>query len=230
MVQTLASSRTAENVHRIIRTAALAVKQAQAESTTLQEIGDSSEGDPFRVLIATVLSQRTRDPVTSLASARLFSRYPDVRKLAKADTRVVSRLIRPVGFYKTKARRIKEISKILLDKYGGKVPEKMEELLELPAVGRKTANCVLVYGFGKPAIPVDTHVHRISNRLGIVQTKTPEETEIELMRITDRRDWLDLNEVFVKFGQTICKPVGPKCPTCILNSNCAFYREKKAAV
>ena len=230
MVQTLASSRTAENVHRIIRTAALAVKQAQAESTTLQEIGDSSEGDPFRVLIATVLSQRTRDPVTSLASAQLFSRYPDVRKLAKADTRVVSRLIRPVGFYKTKARRIKEISKILLDKYGGKVPEKMEELLELPAVGRKTANCVLVYGFGRPAIPVDTHVHRISNRLGIVQTKTPEETEIELMRITDRRDWLDLNEVFVKFGQTICKPVGPKCPTCILNSNCAFYREKKAAV
>jgi len=230
LVQTLASSRTAEKVHRIIRTAASAVKQAQAESTTLQEIGDSSEGDPFRVLIATVLSQRTRDPVTSLASARLFSRYPDVRKLAKADTRVVSRLIRPVGFYKTKARRIKEISKILLDKYGGKVPEKMEELLELPAVGRKTANCVLVYGFGKPAIPVDTHVHRISNRLGIVQTKTPEETEIELMRITDRRDWLDLNEVFVKFGQTICKPVGPKCPTCILNSNCAFYREKKAAV
>lgn len=230
MVQTLASSKTAEKVHRIIRTAASAVKQIQAESTTLQEIGDSSEGNPFRVLIATVLSQRTRDPVTSLASSRLFSRYPDMKKLAKADTRFVSRLIRPVGFYKTKARRIKEISKILLDKYGGKVPAKMEELLELPGVGHKTANCVLVYGFGKPAIPVDTHVHRISNRLGLVQTRTPEETEIELMRITDRRDWLDLNEVFVKFGQTICKPIGPKCPTCILNSNCAYYREKKASI
>src|SRR2546422_10445694 len=137
-------------------------------------------------------------------------------------------LFRSVGFYKTKARRIKEISRILLDKHGGKVPEKMEELLDLPAVGRKTANCVLVYGFGKPAIPVDTHVHRISNRLGLVHTKTPEETEIELTRITDRRDWLDLNEVFVKFGQTICKPIGPKCSTCTLNSNCAFYQEKRA--
>lgn len=230
MVQTFALSRTAANVHRIISTAALAVKQVQAEPTTLQEIGDSTDGDPFRVLIATVLSQRTRDPVTAIASSRLFSRYPDVKKLAKADTRVVSRLIRPVGFYKTKARRIKEISRILLDKHGGKVPEKMEELLDLPAVGRKTANCVLVYGFGKPAIPVDTHVHRISNRLGLVHTKTPEETEIELTRITDRRDWLELNEVFVKFGQSICRPIGPKCSTCILNSNCAFYREKKAAV
>jgi len=229
LVQTFALSRTAANVHRIISTAALAVKQVQAEPTTLQEIGDSTDGDPFRVLIATVLSQRTRDPVTAIASSRLFSRYPDVKKLAKADTRVVSRLIRPVGFYKTKARRIKEISRILLDKHGGKVPEKMEELLDLPAVGRKTANCVLVYGFGKPAIPVDTHVHRISNRLGLVHTKTPEETEIELMRITDRRDWLDLNEVFVKFGQTICKPIGPKCSTCTLNSNCAFYQEKRAA-
>lgn len=229
MAQTITSSRTAASVHRIISLAALAVKQVQAESTTLQEIGDSTDGDPFRVLIATVLSQRTRDPVTALASARLFSRYPDVKKLARADTRVVSRLIRPVGFYKTKARRIKEISKILLDKHGGRVPEKIEELLELPAVGRKTANCVLVYGFGRPAIPVDTHVHRISNRLGLVQTKTPEETEIELMRIADRRDWLELNEVFVKFGQTICKPIGPKCPTCLLNSKCAFYRERKAA-
>ncbi len=230
MVQAFATSWTSENVHRIIRTAASAVKQIEAESTTLQEIGDSTEGNPFRVLIATVLSQRTRDPVTSLASARLFARYPDVKKLAKADTRVVSRLIRPVGFYKTKARRVKEISRILLDKHGGKVPRKMEELLKLPGVGRKTANCVLVYGFGKPAIPVDTHVHRISNRLGLVQTRTPEETEIELMRITDRRDWLELNEVFVKFGQTICKPIGPRCPTCVLNSSCAFYREKMAAV
>ena len=230
MVQTVAPSRTAGNVHRIISTAALAVKRVQAESTTLQEIGDSTNGDPFRVLIATVLSQRTRDPVTALASARLFSRYRDVKKLARADARVVSRLIRPVGFYKTKARRIKEISRILLEKHGGRVPEKIEELLELPGVGRKTANCVLVYGFGRPAIPVDTHVHRISNRLGLVHTKTPEETETELTRITDRRDWLELNEVFVKFGQSICRPIGPKCSTCMLNSNCAFYREKKAAV
>jgi len=128
VVQTVAPSRTAVNVHQIISTAALAVKRVQPESTTLQEIGDSTNGDPFRVLIATVLSQRTRDPVTALASARLFSRYRDVKKLARADARVVSRLIRPVGFYKTKARRIKEISRILLEKHGGRVPEKIEEL------------------------------------------------------------------------------------------------------
>src|SRR5438128_11710430 len=119
---------TAGNVHRVMSTAVVAVKRVQAESTTLQEIGDSTNGDPFRVLIATVLSQRTRDPVTALASARLFSRYRDVKKLARADARVVSRLIRPVGFYKTKARRIKEISRIPLEKQRRRAPEQIGEL------------------------------------------------------------------------------------------------------
>ena len=102
-------------------------------------------------------------------------------------------------------------------------------MLTLPGVGRKTANCVIVYGFREPAIPVDTHVHRISNRLGIVKTNSPEETERELVKIADRKDWLDLNEVFVRFGQTVCKPIGPKCPTCMLNNVCAYYRERKAS-
>ena len=216
------------NAHKIIRTAARAVNMTGSKSTTLQEIGESTE-DPFQVLIGTVLSQRTRDPVTAMASSRLFSKYPDVKSLAKADTRTVSRLIRPVGFYKTKARQVKKISKILLSKYGGHVPENMDDLLSLPQVGRKTANCVMVYGFGKPAIPVDTHVHRISNRIGLVKTKTPEETEAELVKIVDRRDWLELNEVFVKFGQTICRPIGPKCPECTLNGVCAYYRDKNGS-
>lgn len=202
------------------------VGYTKPDPTTLQKLGESSD-DPFKVLIGTVLSQRTRDPVTDLASSRLFAKYPDVKRLAKADTRTVARLIRPVGFYKTKARQLKKISRVLLDRHGGEVPATMEKLLDLPQVGRKTANCVLVYGFGKPAIPVDTHVHRIFNRLGLVKTKTPEQTEAELVKIADKRDWLELNEVIVKFGQTICKPIGPKCPDCSLNSVCSYYLEKK---
>jgi len=189
-------------LHRIIQDAAHAIEKARREDpTALQEISDSTDGDPFRVLIATILSHRTKDPVTALASSRLFAKYPRPTQLANADPRTIARLIKPVGFYNTKA------------------------LLKLPSVGRKTANCVLVYGFKRPAIPVDTHVHRIFNRLGVVKTKTPEETEEELTRIVDRKDWLPLNEVFVKFGQLICKPIGPKCSVCPLNDRCQWYRE-----
>ena len=213
-------------LHQIIQDASRAIEKARKEDpTALQEISDSTNGDPFRVLIATVLSHRTKDPVTAQASTRLFARYPGPKQLAKADTRTVSQLIRPVGFYRTKAKTIRKIARIILEKYNGKVPEDMDTLLELPSVGRKTANCVLVYGFKRPAIPVDTHVHRIFNRLGVVNTKAPEETEKELTRIVDRRDWLPLNEVFVKFGQLICKPIGPKCPVCPLTDRCRWYRE-----
>ena len=205
--------------------ATIAVEQARKEDpTALQEISDSTDGDPFRVLIATVLSHRTKDRVTALASSRLFAKFPDVHSLSKGDVRTVSSLIKPVGFYKTKARKIREIARIILDQYDGEVPESIDELLKLPSVGRKTANCVLVYGFRKPAIPVDTHVHRIFNRIGVVNTKTPEDTEMELTRMVDKRDWLDLNDVFVKFGQLVCKPIGPKCPVCPLNDRCRWYR------
>src|SRR5712692_9358957 len=188
--------------------------------TALRELREAEMGSPLSILIGTILSARTRDENTSAVVKKLFARYKSARSLAQAKLSDVEKIIRSTGFYHVKAKRIIEVASLIDSKYSGKVPDTLEELLKLPGVGRKTANCVLVYAFEKPAIPVDTHVHRISNRLGIVQTKTPEETEIELMRITDRRDWLDLNEVFVKFGQTICKPVGPKCPTCILNSNC----------
>ena len=222
---TVTELRSPQSLHRVIGDAALAVDRARKEDpTALQEISDSTNGDPFRVLIATVLSQRTKDRVTALASSRLFARFPDAPSLSKADVRTVSRLIKPVGFYKTKARKIREIAGIILDQHQGRVPESIEELLKLPSVGRKTANCVLVYGFRKPAIPVDTHVHRIFNRIGAVNTKTPEDTEMELTRIVEKRDWLDLNDVFVKFGQLVCKPIGPKCPVCPLNDRCKWYR------
>ncbi len=215
-----------QTVHRIIRDAALAVEKARRDDpTALREISDSTNGDPFRVLISTVLSHRTKDPTTAAASSRLFARYPDPPSLSEANTRTISSLIRPVGFYKTKAKTVKRIARIILSEYKGRVPEDMEELLKLPSVGRKTANCVLVYGFNRPAIPVDTHVHRIFNRLGVVQTKTPEATEMELVRIVDKQDWLPLNDVFVKFGQQVCKPIGPRCPVCPLKDRCKYYKE-----
>ncbi len=229
---TVTELRTPRVLHRIIRDAASAVNKARKEDpTALQEISDSTERDPFRVLIATVLSHRTKDPVTAQASSRLFAAFPDARKLSKANVRTVSRLIKPVGFYKTKAKAVKRLARIILEQYNNKVPESMDELLKLPFVGRKTANCVLVYGFKKPAIPVDTHVHRIFNRIGVVETKSPDETEMELVKVVDRRDWPDLNDVFVKFGQMICKPIGPKCLACPLNDRCRYYQkvyQKKA--
>lgn len=170
--------------------------------------------DPFRALIATVLSQRTRDEVTDMVSERLFARYGDPSSLSKADVNDIEVLIREVGFYRVKAPRLKEIARIIDNEYGGKVPDNMEELLSLPGVGRKTANCVLVYGFGKDAVAVDTHVHRISNRLGLVSTGTPDETEYELCRMLPKKHWKHVNEIMIRFGKDICRPAAPKCVIC----------------
>jgi len=169
---------------------------------------------PFYILISTVLSARNRDEMTIIATKKLFSKYKTPREIANAPTKKLEPLIKQSGFYKTKAKRIKEISKVLLEEYGGRVPGVMSELTGLPGVGRKTAGCVLVYAFGVPAIPVDVHVHRISNRLGWVRTKTPEETEKALMALVPRRLWLDVNEVLVVHGQTVCKPIKPDCGVC----------------
>jgi endonuclease-3 len=178
----------------------------------------SPEGraDPFQTLVATVLSQRTREEKTAEAAAALFARYPDAPSLAAAKASDVERLIRPAGFYRQKAPTIIEISRRLLKDHGGEVPRGLEELLALPGVGRKTANCVLVFAFGIPAIPVDTHVHRISNRLGWVRTRAPEQTEEALIRFLPKRYWMDINELFVLFGREICRPIGPRCSECPL--------------
>jgi endonuclease-3 len=191
--------------------------------TALAQLQGVEKGDPFRVLISTILSQRTRDENTTRASENLFSRYRTPEELARADIDTVRDLIRPSGFYNMKARSIIRVSKQLLREFGGRVPADEEDLLKLHSVGRKTANCVLVYGFNKPAIPVDTHVHRISNRLGFVETRKPEETEAQLVKTVPRRYWLDLNDLFVRFGQTTCKPIGPRCGSCTLKSWCKYY-------
>ena len=178
--------------------------------------GPKVRADPFRTLIATVLSQRTREEKTAEAAEALFARYPDARSLAGASASEVAGLIRPAGFFRQKAPTLIEISRRLLDEHRGRVPNDIDKLLALPGVGRKTANCVLVYAFGVPAIPVDTHVHRISNRLGWVRTRTPEKTEEALARFLPKRYWLDINELFVLFGREICRPIGPRCPDCPL--------------
>lgn len=180
--------------------------------------------DPFKVLISTIISQRTRDEQTHEVSERLFRRYGTPKALANADSFEIERLIKPAGFYRVKAKKIKEVSSIIQGRYHGKVPDTIDELLQLPSVGRKTANCVLVFGFQIPAIPVDTHVHRISNRLGLVDTKLPEETEVKLMKVLPKKYWLEFNELLVRFGQNVCRPISPKCEVCNVSSHCRYYK------
>ena len=200
------------------------IKKSITETTALGNISSEQDSSPFKVLISTILSARTRDPVTEEASARLFSNYPDSKSLSRARSSTVARLIRPVAFYTVKAKRVIDVAEIIEKEYSGIVPNDMEKLLDLPGVGRKTANCVLVYAFRTPAIPVDVHVHRISNRIGLVKTKTPEHTEVELSAIYPRRYWLDVNEAFVRFGQTICKPIVPRCGICSVRPLCDYYK------
>ncbi|MDG7011183.1 MAG: endonuclease III [Nitrososphaerota archaeon] len=194
-------------------------------ATALAQLQDAEGGDPFKILIGTILSHRTKDENTTRATERLFSRYKTPQELARADPKTVRRLIRPSGFYNMKTKNIIRASRQVVSEFGGRVPDNEEDLLKIHSVGRKTANCVLVYAFNKPAIPVDTHVHRISNRLGLVSTKKPEDTEAELVRTVPRRYWLELNDLFVRFGQTTCKPVGPKCDGCTLRDGCRYYRD-----
>ena len=179
---------------------------------------------PFKTLISTILSARTKDTATFPASVRLFKKFPTPEKLSKATPREAERLIFPVGFYKTKAKRIIQVSKLLLSKFRGKVPKTLEELTSLPGVGRKTANIVLAFSFKILAVPVDTHVNRISNRLGIVKTKTPKQTEFALMKVLPKEYWLEINELMVKFGQRKCFPRNPDCKECSLQKHCDYYK------
>jgi endonuclease-3 len=183
------------------------------------------DSDPFRVLIRTILSQRTRDENTDAASALLFSKFSTPVAIAFAPVEEVELLIKKSGFYHVKARRVREVSRIIHEDYNDIVPDNLKELLSLPGVGRKTANCVLVYGFHEDAIPVDVHVHRISNRIGLVKTKNPDETELELMKVVPKKYWLPLNDLFVQFGQTICRPIGPKHEICPIAEHCDYYHE-----
>lgn len=177
--------------------------------------------DPYRVLIATILSSRTKDEVTAVASEKLFQCAPDLYRLAEVAEPEIRDLIYPVGFYKTKAGHLRKTARMLRDQYDGVVPDTIEELVKLPGVGRKTANLVLAVAFDKPAICVDTHVHRIMNIWGYVKTDTPFKTEMALRKKLPEKYWIKVNRILVAFGQGKCKPIAPHCDTCILESECA---------
>lgn len=180
----------------------------------------SQKNDPFAVLVSCIISLRTRDEVTEPASARLFKLAKTPAQLRKLANTKIEKAIYPAAFFRNKAQSLKELCKDLVENYEGKVPDKLEELLKLKGVGRKTANLTLILGHGKPGICVDIHVHRISNRWGYVKTKTPDETEKVLREILPRRHWKSYNDLLVTFGQNICKPVSPFCGSCAIADTC----------
>jgi endonuclease-3 len=187
----------------------------------VEKIAEENRADPFQVLVSTMLSARTQDATTDRASRRLFARARSPRSLSGLTVREIERLIYPVSFYRHKARHVKEACRLLNVRYGGRVPSTMEELLTLPGVGRKTANLVMIVAHqSRDNICVDTHVHRIANRLGWVKTRTPEETEQALYRAIERRWWPRLNQYFVTWGQKVCRPIGPKCSICAIRTLC----------
>ncbi len=192
------------------------------ELPAVEKISQESQEDPFDVLIATMLSAQTRDAVTAEASARLFRAARTPRAMSRLTERQIARLIYPVSFYRYKARYVRATCRILVERHGGRVPGSMAELLALPGVGRKTANLVLILSFkSQKNICVDTHVHRIANRLGWVKTRTPEATEQALYKATDPRWWPFINLYLVTWGQNVCRPVYPRCGECVLRQYCA---------
>lgn len=176
--------------------------------------------DPYQVLVSTILSLRTKDDTTREASLRLFKKAPTLEKLLQLEESTLQRLIYPVGFYRNKAKVLRGTARDLINNYGGKVPDELEDLLKLKGVGRKTANLVITLGYGKPGICVDTHVHRISNRLGYVRTGKPEETELALRAKLPIKYWIVYNDLLVSYGQNICRPISPFCSRCRLTPYC----------
>jgi len=176
--------------------------------------------DPYRVLISCLLSLRTKDEVTSLAQERLFREADTPQRMIEMKTERIEELIYPVGFYRNKARVVKDVSRTLIEEYRGRVPDDLDELLKLKGVGRKTANLVITMGYDKPGICVDTHVHRITNRFGYVKTGTPDETEMELRKKLPGEHWIEINDLLVTWGQNICKPVSPLCSGCVVLDLC----------
>lgn len=205
------------NIDEALQLLEEAVKAWDTPAVTMISLRD---GNPFKVLISCILSLRTKDTVTGPASLRLFNLADTPEKMQSIDREIIERSIFPVGFYHTKAVQIIEISRLLVEKYNGRVPDTVDELLFFKGVGRKTANLVVTLGYGKPGICVDTHVHRICNRWGYVRTLTPEETEFRLRDILPEKYWLRINDILVTFGQNLCKPVSPLCSSCILSHLC----------
>ena len=212
-----------KNIGKIIKLLKKEVKDF--DNPVVSKIGEIQK-DPFKVLISCILSLRTQDTTTGPISLKLFEAADSPIKLAGMPLNKIKKIIRPVNYYITKSIRIKQIAKDIIEKYNGKVPDNFEELMKLKGVGRKTANIVMTYGFfKKDYIPIDTHCHRIPNRLGWINTKTPEQTEFALKEILPKKYWQDFNDIFVLHGQNICRPIGPHCWECPINKYCKYYKE-----
>ncbi len=203
------------DIDKIVET----LKKADQPQSDFVKLMDSFN-DPYLVLIACILSLRTNDRTTYPATLRMLELGKTPADFAKLDVKTLEKAIYPVGFYANKAKQIVELSKELVEKYDSKVPDEIDDLVKFNGVGRKTANLVLSEGFKKPAICVDVHVHRISNRLGYVKTKTPEETEFELRKKLPKKYWIDINSLLVTHGQNVCKPINPKCDICPIREFC----------
>ena len=216
-----------KNIDKIMRILKANVKHF--ENPVATEIGERTRS-PYMVLVSCLLSLRTMDKITGPVSRKLFEVADTPQKMIKLSLKKLQDIIRPVNYYITKSKRIKEISKTLIKNYDKKVPESFEELMKLNGVGRKTANIVMAYGhFKKGYIPIDTHCHRIPNRIGWIKTKTPEQTEEALKKNLPKKYWQDFNDIFVMFGQNICRPIGPKCNICPINKYCKYYIEVYSA-
>ena len=207
-----------EAMSRVIRT--LERHAPTWDTTALASVAAASGRDPFRILIGCLLSLRTKDETTGPAAARLFALGDSPEALLGLSTRRIEQAIFPVGFYRTKARGLHAVSRELLGRFDGRVPSDLDDLLSLPGVGRKTANLVVTFAFGLPGICVDTHVHRISNRLGFIRTRSPDETELALRAKLPRRHWVGLNDLLVAFGQNLCRPTSPHCSRCPVTRSC----------
>ncbi|MFA5049835.1 MAG: endonuclease III [Candidatus Micrarchaeia archaeon] len=206
-----------ENLEFILK---IMEREGRRRNAKVFELEKENMGNPFKMLISTILSSRTRDENTIIATRKLFSRINNAEELSKLDIKTIEKLIYGVGFYKTKAKNIKKTSEILINKFNKNVPSNLDDLLKLKGVGRKTANIVLSRCFGKDALGVDTHVHKISNRIGWVKTKKPEETEKKLIKIVPKKFIRKFNLVLVSYGQTICTPKNPKCEICKIRKFC----------
>ena len=206
------------DIHAVLRIVRREVRRWQ--EPVVGVVARESGRDPFRILIATVLSLRTKDLTTAEASARLFALADTPKAILRLSPRRLERLIYPVGFYRTKAKQIRNICRLLLGRHHGTVPREIDELLTLPGVGRKTANLVVTVGYGKPGICVDIHVHRISNRWGYITTASPDESEAVLRQKLPRRHWITYNDLLVPYGQNLCLPVSPRCSQCKLTDYC----------
>lgn len=214
---TRASGKTTRDIDRIVSILREEVRALEVPIVT--EISRIRR-QPFDVLITTILSLRTKDDVTRGAATRLLSRAASPEAILALPEQEIAKLIYPVGFYKTKAKTLHTVCRDLIAHYGGSVPDDLDELLKLKGVGRKTANLVVTLGFEKPGICVDTHVHRMSNRLGYVATKTPEQTEMALREKLPREYWIEYNDLLVTWGQNICRPISPFCSRCAIRSLC----------